>query len=76
MAVMSRTGQTTRAKFTVILIDHDSNGFPVPNVLEVAKFYCKGDAISYAIWLAHTIPVGKTHVFEVYDGNRREYRAG
>ena len=73
---MLTQGQKTRAKWAVMLIQHTNDGFPLPYVSEVAKFHAKGDAIAYAIWRAHNIPEGKIHVFEVYNGAKREYRAG
>ena len=68
-------GQSTRAKYVVMMNDH-VDGFPIPAVCEIAKFHCKGDAIAYAIWRAHTIPEGKTHIFEVFCGSKKQYRAG
>ena len=65
-----------RAKFVVLLLDYQNRDYVPDGEQEVARFHAKGDAIAYAIWRAHTIPAGRTHVFEVYDGKRKEYRAG
>lgn len=67
-----------RMPFSVFLLNYSdsADGYHHAEPLKVCAFIAQGDAISYAIWRAHSVPAGRVHVFEVFKGATKVYRAG
>lgn len=53
-----------------------ANATPVSEK-DLARFFERGHAVAYAVWLATAAGKGnKPHAFDVYEGERKVYRAG